>query len=51
MRYRNTVTGFEFDSECEIKGGNWVVVNDSPVPSHKEQEEKPKTAPKERKKK
>ena len=38
MIYKNTKTGFVFNSPCEIKAEGWEVLN--PAPSSKEKEEK-----------
>lgn len=40
MTYKNTKTGFVFNSPCELKGEDWVTLNPSPV-NEKEVEEKP----------
>lgn len=48
MKYRNTKTGFVFDTPCTIKAEGWEVLN--PQPSVKaEKEEKPARVKKERK--
>lgn len=38
MKYKNTKTGFVFDTPCELNGQDWVKL--SPEPK-KEKEEKP----------
>lgn len=40
MTYKNTKTGFVFDSPCEIKAEGWELLNPSPI-LEKEKEVKP----------
>lgn len=40
MKYKNTKTGFVFDSPCELKGEDWVKLSPSPVKEEKT-EDKP----------
>lgn len=48
MKYQNTKTGFVFDTPCELKGEDWVLL---PGPSSKvkEKENKPVKPKKEKK--
>lgn len=43
MKYRNTKTGFVFDSDTECKGEDWEKLN-SPSTSKETKEEKPAKA-------
>ena len=36
MKYKNTKTGFVFDSPCEIQAEGWEKLNPSPVKEVKE---------------
>ena len=40
MTYKNTKTGFVFNSPCELNGKDWVKITSSPEPIPKE-EKKP----------
>lgn len=48
MTYKNTKTGFVFDTPCELKGADWVEMP-GPSPKVKEKEEKPAKTKKEKK--
>lgn len=42
MKYMNTKTGYVFESDAEIKGGNWVKLNSQPSVTKKEENTTPK---------
>lgn len=39
MKYKNTKTGFVFDTPCELKGADWELISSAPIKS--EEKEKP----------
>ena len=41
MKYKNTKTGFVFETSCELKGEDWVALNPSPSKSKEPKEVKP----------
>ena len=41
MRYKNTKTGFEFETESVIEGKDWVKLSPSSVETNTEEEKKP----------
>lgn len=44
--YKNTVTGSEIFTECEIQGGDWVEIIQKPIEIQKEEPQKePKKQP------
>ena len=50
MTYKNTKTGFVFNSPCELKGADWVQVVSSPTPLIKEEKAEKKPVKKRTKK-
>lgn len=45
MKYRNTKTGFVFESDALCKGDGWEPISSSPTPPEKPRKAEPKEEP------
>ena len=45
MKYKNTKTGFVFDTPCELKGADWELIPEAPIKKN-EKPVKPKRSKK-----
>lgn len=41
MKYKNTKTGFVFETPCELNGADWEKISTAPIKKEKKSDEKP----------